>query len=71
MGDTKTPDPARWSTRPPLTVSLDCALRTLQESRFGLGSGDENDLARCVAGLELGERRSDVFQRVGALNRND
>jgi hypothetical protein len=34
-------------------------------------SGDEDDLPRGVTGLELGERRSNVVERVGALDRDD
>src|SRR3954470_11501281 len=34
-------------------------------------SGDEDDLPRDVTGLELGERRSNVVERVGALDRHD
>ncbi len=34
-------------------------------------SGDEDDLPRDVAGLELGERRSNIVERVRALDRHN
>jgi len=34
-------------------------------------SGDKDDLPRHVTGLELGKRRSNVVERVGALDRHD
>jgi hypothetical protein len=37
----------------------------------GASSGDEDDLPRDVAGLELGERRSNVVERVRALDRHN
>jgi hypothetical protein len=34
-------------------------------------SGDQDDLPSDVTGLELGERRSNVVERVAALDRDD
>ena len=34
-------------------------------------SGDEDDFPRDVTGLELGERRANLVERVGALDRHD
>src|SRR6266571_5326664 len=67
---------ARPKLRAPNTTALLCLacvsfIGSLDSVGVLVRSGNEDDLPRHVTGLELGERCSNVVERVGALNRHD
>src|SRR5207249_486872 len=67
---------ARPKLRAPNTTALRCwacvsFIGSLDSVGVLVRSGDEDDLPRHVTGLELGERRSNVVEWVGALDRHD